>query len=58
MRGEARAVLFQTGTWGGWRDSVKFAQSAGHTAPAGPMTDASAAAWLCSIYGPKFLKKR
>jgi hypothetical protein len=40
-----------------WRKSLDFAESEGHLIPPGPMSDARAAAWLCSIYGHKFLEK-
>jgi hypothetical protein len=56
-RGKAKAVLFQNGTWPGWRKSLEFAESEGHRIPPGPMSDARAAAWLCSIFGHKFLEK-
>jgi hypothetical protein len=56
-RGKAKAVLFQNGTWAGWRKSLEFAESEGHRVPPGPMSDARAAAWLCSIYGHGFLEK-
>ncbi len=56
-RGKAKAVLFQNGTWAGWRKSLEFAESEGHRIPSGPMSDSRAAAWLCSIYGHNFLAK-
>ncbi len=56
-RGKAKAVLFQNGTWSGWRKSLEFAESEGHRIPRGAMSDARAAAWLCSIYGHNFLAK-
>lgn len=55
-RGNANAVLFHNGTWSGWRDALKHAQTDGATPPPGPMSDTRAAAWLCSLYGHKFLK--
>jgi hypothetical protein len=56
-RGQSNAVLFQNGTWLGYRDALEFARSEGHEIPDGPMSDARAAAFLCSIYGRRFLKK-
>jgi len=55
-RGKAKAVHFQNGTWAGWRKSLEFAESEGHQIPPGPMSD-SRAAWLCSIYGHRFLER-
>jgi hypothetical protein len=52
-----KAVLFQNGTWGRWREALDFAASEGHTVPAGEMSDSRAAAFLCSIYGHNFLEK-
>lgn len=56
-RGIGDAVLFQNGTWHGWRDGLRFAQSEGHQVPDGEMSDTRAAAFLCSIYGHDFLSK-
>jgi hypothetical protein len=55
--GRTNAVLFQNGTWSGWREGLEFAKSEGHKIPEGTMSDTRAAAFLCSIYGHKFLKK-
>ena len=54
--GSTQAVLFQNGTWGGWREALEIANLDGHATPAGRMSDARAAAWLCSIYGPTFVE--
>jgi hypothetical protein len=54
--GTARAVLFQNGTWHGWVEAVERAVRAGHKRPAGPMSDARAAAWLTHVHGPDFLR--
>lgn len=56
-RGRTGAVLFQNGTWGGYREALAFAASDGHKAPKGEMSDTRAAAFLVSIYGHKFLEK-
>jgi hypothetical protein len=56
-RGQSKAVLFQNGTWPGYREALDFAEQDGHKIPGGPMSDTRAAAFLCSIYGRKFLKK-
>ncbi len=56
-RGRDKAVLFQNGTWNGWRAALSFAQSEGHRLPEGEMSDTRAAAFLCSIYGHGFLSK-
>lgn len=57
-RGRTGAVLFQNGTWGGYREALEFAAAEGHSVPAGEhMSDTRAAAFLVSIYGHKFLKK-
>ena len=50
-RSSAPAVLFQNGTWSGWREAVEEAALEGHTPPAGKMSDARAAAWLCHVKG-------
>jgi hypothetical protein len=55
--GTARAVLFQNGTWPEWESGLEFAASQGYEVPKGEMSDARAAAFLCSIYGHKFLRK-
>lgn len=54
--GKAKAVLFQNGTWGGWREALDRAARKGHKVPAGEMSDARAAAWLCSIYGKDYIR--
>jgi hypothetical protein len=56
-RGIAKAVLFQNGTWGAYREALEFAKGEGHKLPDGEMSDARAAAFLCSIYGPEFLQR-
>lgn len=56
-RGRTGAVLFQNGTWGGYREALEFALSEGHLIPQDEMSDTRAAAFLCSLYGHKFLKK-
>src|SRR5262249_21622220 len=56
-QGRTAAVLFQNGTWGGYREALEFAKSEGHTVPDGKMSDTRAAAFLCAIYGHNFLKK-
>jgi len=56
-RGRTGAVLFQNGTWGGYDEALRFAESEGHRIPPGEMSDARAAAFLVSIYGHKFLAK-
>lgn len=48
-RGTAPAVLFQNGTWLDWQREVQRAEAEGHVAPAGPMSDARAAAWLVRV---------
>jgi len=53
--GNAKAVLFQNGTWCGWDDAVKKAVRDGHREPTGPMSDARAAAWLTHVYGESYL---
>ena len=53
--GTAKAVLFQNGTWTGWKDAIAKAVADGHRAPVGPMSDARAAAWLSHLYGPGYL---
>lgn len=55
--GSAKAVLFQNGTWGGYSEALRFAESEGHKIPEGKMSDSRAAAFLCSIYGHDFLKR-
>lgn len=55
--GRGNAVLFQNGTWSDWQRAIEHAIEEGHKPPTGPMSDTRAAAWLCSIYGHKFLKK-
>jgi len=37
-RGRAKAVLFQNGTWVGWRDAVDFAVREGRRQPVGEMS--------------------
>jgi hypothetical protein len=56
-RGRTGAVLFQNGTWGQYDEALRFAASEGHVIPEGEMSDTRAAAFLCSIYGHKFLAK-
>lgn len=51
-RGRCNAVLFQNGTWAGWKEALA---SAGQKAPEGPMSDARAAAILTAMRGPQFL---
>lgn len=53
--GTAGAVLFQNGTWSGWREAVSNAVREGNREPAGPMSDARAAAWLTCLYGESYL---
>lgn len=53
--GTAKAVLFQNGTWCGWKEAVELAVRAGHKRPSGPMSDARAAAWLTHVHGPEYL---
>lgn len=50
-RSSAPAVLFQNGTWSGWRDALAEAELDGHVPPVGRMSDARAAAWLCHVKG-------
>lgn len=54
--GSAKAVLFQNGTWSGYGEALRHAQSEGHELPKGTMSDARAAAFLVSIYGKKILE--
>ena len=57
-RGRCNAVLFQNGTWHGWREELASAKVMdGKTAPEGPMSDARAAAFLTALRGPAFLSK-
>ncbi|HVU07839.1 MAG TPA: hypothetical protein VHG89_04770 [Verrucomicrobiae bacterium] len=56
-RGRGNAVLFQNGTWLGWRNALRLAKGKGHRLPDGEMNDARAAAFLCSLYGPSFLRE-
>ena len=53
--GHAKAVLFQNGTWAGWREAVAKAVRDGHRPLVGPMSDARAAAWLAHLYGATYL---
>ena len=55
--GRSNAVLFQNGTWLSYREALQSAERHGHRIPDGPMSDTRAAAFLCSIYGRRFLEK-
>ncbi len=56
-RGRSSSVLFQNGTWLGYAEALRFAESEGHALPDGEMSDARAAAFLVSIYGHRFLER-
>lgn len=55
--GSGRAVLFQNGTWHEWEHGLEFAAAEGYAVPKGEMSDARAAAFLCSIYGHRILRQ-
>jgi hypothetical protein len=57
QHGRCDAVLFQNGTWRGYKEALEHAAKDGHKAPQGAMSDTRAAAFLCSIYGRNFLNK-
>ena len=56
-QGKSRAVLFENGTWPKWQNFLSQAEAEGYQVPEGPMSDARAAAFLCSIRGHRWLER-
>jgi hypothetical protein len=56
-KGKTQAALFQNGTWHAWRRALADAVEDGFTLPDGKWSDTRAAAWLCSIYGWRYLDR-